>query len=196
MLLTALVRMCGFALGTVAYLFLLILMVRKRQRRAVEWALLAAVGVTLLWYATGAIASLYQAGVGEQPSGTFARSLQFISWTGLALIPAALLQLAFASRLRKYAVLAYVVAPFAWWTLAAGGERFYVALMVASLVAAMIGLLLRTSATEITDLRFRASMAGALGVTIAGAAAGPDSAWIVVGGLVPAACLLYFITRF
>src|SRR5689334_12219256 len=107
MLLTALIRMSGFALGTFAYLFLLILMIRKRSRRQIEWALLGAVGVTLLWYATGAITSLYQAGVGEQPSGHLARVLQTISWIGLALIPAALLHLAFALRSRRRALWVY-----------------------------------------------------------------------------------------
>ena len=87
-------------LGTAAYLFLLIVMIRKRSRRSVEWALLAAVGVTLLWYATGAITSFYEAGVGEQPSGGLERFLQSISRIGLALIPAALLQVAFAARSR------------------------------------------------------------------------------------------------
>jgi signal transduction histidine kinase len=196
MLLTALVRMGGFALGSVAYLFLLILIIRKRSKRAVEWALLALVGVTLLWYATGAINSLYQAGVGEQPSGDLARILQSISWIGLALIPAALLQLAFASPSRRSALWAYVVAPFTWWMLAAGWERMFVALLALSLTAAVLGLLLRGVSGEATDRRFRTWMAGALGITIAGAAGGPESAWIVVGGLVPAFCLLYFITRF
>src|SRR5437763_13146537 len=126
MLLTALVRMCGFALGTAAYLFLLIVMMRKQSRRSVEWALFAAVAVTLLWYATGAINSLYQAGVGEQPSGELARFLQSVSWIGLALIPAALLQLAFASRSRSAALLAYVAAPFTWWMLETRWQGLYV----------------------------------------------------------------------
>jgi hypothetical protein len=102
MLLTGLVRMCAFALGTAAYLFLLIVMIRKRSRRSVEWALLAAVGVALLWYATGAITSFYEAGVGEQPSGGLESFLQSISRIGLALIPATLLQVAFASRSRIF----------------------------------------------------------------------------------------------
>ena len=117
MLLTGLIRMGGFALGTVAYLFLVILMIRKRSRGSVEWALLAAVSVALLWYATGAITSFYLAGVGEQPSGGLARSLQSVSWIGLALIPSAMLQVAFASLPRKFVILAYAVAPFAWWRL-------------------------------------------------------------------------------
>jgi signal transduction histidine kinase len=196
MLLTALIRMSGFALGTFAYLFLLILMIRKRSRRQIEWALLGAVGVTLLWYATGAITSLYQAGVGEQPSGYLARVLQTISWIGLALIPAALLHLAFALRSRRRALWVYGIAPFAWAMLAAGFERTYVVLLTVSLVMAMAGLLARAPEMETADRRFRAAMAAALGVTIAGAAGGPESAWIVLGCLAPALCLLYFIARF
>ncbi|MEO8050289.1 MAG: ATP-binding protein, partial [Acidobacteriota bacterium] len=195
-LLTALVRMGAFALGTAAYLFLLIVMIRKRSRRSVEWALLAAVSVALLWYATGAITSFYEAGVGEQPSGDLERFLQSVSRIGLALIPAALLQVAFASRSRIFGVLVYIIAPFGWWALAVGLEHTYTGLLVVSLVAAMVGLLLRSDAADVNDRRFRASMAGALGVTIAGAAGGPEAAWIVLGGLVPALCLLYFITRF
>ena len=148
MLLTALVRMCGFALGTASYLFLLIVMIRKRSRRSVEWALLASVSVTLLWYATGAITSFYQAGVGEQPSGDLESFLQSISRIGLALIPAALLQVALASRSRIFGVLAYIIAPFGWWALAAGLERTYTGLLVVSLVAAMVGLLLRSDAAR------------------------------------------------
>ena len=196
MLLTGLVRMGGFALGTVAYLFLVILMLRKRSRGSVEWALLAAVSVALLWYATGAITSFYQAGVGEQPSGGLARFLQSVSWIGLALIPSAMLQVAFASLPRRFVILAYAVAPFAWWALSAGLQSAYVGLLIASLVGAMVGLLLRGRAAEATDRRFRASIAGALGVTIAGAAGGPESASIVLGGVAPALCLLYHIIRF
>ena len=196
MLLTALVRLCGFALGTIAYFFLLVLMIRKRARRSVEWALLAAIGVTLLWYAMGAISSFYQAGVGEQPSGGLEHFLQSVSWIGLALIPASLLHVAFAARSTRSELFAYLAAPCAWWMLVTGWEKTYVALLIVSLVSAMVGLLLRSDTGDPTDRRFRASMAGALGVTIAGAACGPDSAWIVLGGLAPAICLLYFITRF
>lgn len=196
MLLTGLIRMGGFAVGTLFYLFLVILMIRKRSRGSVEWALLAAVSVALLWYATGAITSFYQAGVGEQPSGDLARFLQYVSWIGLALIPSAMLQVAFASLPRKFVILAYAVAPFTWWALAAGLQSVYVALLIASLVGAMVGLLLRGAAPEATDRRFRASIAGALGITIAGAAGGPESASIVLGGVAPALCLLYHIIRF
>ncbi len=196
MLLTGLIRMGGFALGTVAYLFLVILMIRKRSRGSVEWALLAAVSVALLWYATGAITSFYQAGVGEQPSGELARFLQYVSWIGLALIPSAMLQVAFASLPRKFVILSYAVAPFTWWALAARLQSAYVALLIASLVGAMVGLLLRGAAAEAIDRRFRASIAGALGITIAGAAGGPESASIVLGGVAPALCLLYHIIRF
>ena len=52
------------------------------------------------------------------------------------------------------------------------------------------------AAAETTDRRFRASIAGALGITIAGAAGGPESASIVLGGVAPALCLLYHIIRF
>jgi signal transduction histidine kinase len=196
MLLTGLIRMGGFALGTVAYLFLVILMIRKRSRGSVEWALLAAVSVALLWYATGAITSFYQAGVGEQPSGELARFLQYVSWIGLALIPSAMLQVAFASLPRKFVILSYAVAPFTWWALAARLQSAYVALLIASLVGAMVGLLLRGAAAEAIDRRFRASIAGALAITIAGAAGGPESASIVLGGVAPALCLLYHIIRF
>ena len=196
MLLTALVRMFGFALGTVAYAFLLILLIRKRPARAVEWALLAAVSVTLLWYAPGTIASLYLAGVGEQPSGSLAEVLQSISRIGLALIPAALLHLALSLRSRRWVGFAYLMAPLAWWTLVAGLGRAYIALLAASLVLSMAELLIRSAIIEAADRHFRSAMAVALGITIAGAAGGPESAWIVLGGLAPAFCLIYFIARY
>jgi len=188
--------MCGFALGTVAYSLLLIVMIRKRSKRAVDWALFTSVGVTLLWYAAGAISALYQAGVGEQPTGDLAQFLQSTRWVGLSLIPSALFQVAFASRGWRALFLIYSVVPVGLWTLARGYDGVYVFLLTVSLIAAMVGLLLRSAAPEEVDRRFRTCMAGAMGVTIAGAAGGPESAWIVLGGLTPAFCLLYFITRY
>jgi signal transduction histidine kinase len=198
MLLTAVARMSGFALGAVLYAFLLLLLIRKRPRLTLDWALLGAVGVAWLWYAAGAVASFYQAGVGEQPSGHLAGLLQSISRIGLALIPAALLHVALALRPRRSAALAYLLAPLAWWTLAAGLQRTFVVLFAASLASSIVELLSRARATtgEATERRFRTAMAVALGVTVAGAAGGPESAWIVLGGLAPAFCLLYFISRF
>jgi len=193
---TGFVRMFCFALGSVAYALLLTVILRKRARRGVESALLAAVSVTLLWYAIGAIRSLYLAGVGDEPSGSLATVMQSVFWIGLALIPAALLQIALAARWEKFARLAYVLVPAVWWTLAAGLERAYVVLLAASLMAALTELLTRPGEIEATERRFRRAMAVALGVTIIGSAGGPESAWIVLGGLVPASCLFYYIIRY
>jgi signal transduction histidine kinase len=188
--------MSGFALGAVLYAFLLLLLIRKRPRGALEWAVLGAVGVGWLWYATGAIASFYQAGVGEQPTGHLAGLLRSISRIGLALLPAALLHVALALRPWRSAALAYLLAPLAWWTLAADLERTFVVLFAAGLVSLIVELLIRAAASEATERRFRTAMAVALGVTVAGAAGGPESASIVFGGLAPAFCLFYFVSRF
>jgi len=188
--------MFSFALGSVAYALLLTVLARKRARRAPESALLATVGVTLLWYAIGAIRSLFLAGVGELPSGSLETVLQSISWIGLALIPCALLHIALATRWERFARFVYVLAPAVWWTLSTGLERAYIALLAASLIAAMTELLTRPVATEPAERRFRVAMAGALGITIVGAAGGPESAWIVLAGLLPALCLFYFIIRY
>ena len=196
MLLTALLRMFGFALGTVAYLFLLILLIRKRPARAVERALLAAVSVTLLWYAPGAIASFYLAGIGEQPSGTLALVVQWLSRAGLALAPSTLLHVALTLRSRPSAGFVYLLAPFAWWILATDSRTGYIALLAISLVLAMTELLLQSRPADSTDRSFRRAMAGSLGIAILGAAAGTESAWIAIGALAPAFCLLYFIVRY
>ena len=133
----------------------------------------------------------------EQPSGDLERFLQSISRVGAGSDSGRfVVQVALASRSRIFGVLAYVIALFGWWALAAGLERAYTGMLVVSLVGRHGRPLLRSDAADVNDRRFRASMAGALGVTIAGAAGGPESAWIVLGGLVPARLALLIITRF
>jgi len=194
MLFTTLIQMSGFAFGAVLYAFLLALLVGKRPSRSVERALLLAMAGALAWYLSGAVASLYEFGKGDPPAGDLARNLQYGKWFGLCLISSAALHVA-TVRAGRFALLSYAVLPAGWVMLDAGMELCFRVLISGSLVGAMVELL-RPPAEAFGEVRFRRAMAVSLGFTLAGAAAGTDSAWIVLGAFAPAFCLLYFIGRF
>ena len=145
---------------------------------------------------TGCCRGILSGGCRPTTFGRFSERLaiHFSNWQ--ALIPSALLHLAVAFRFRKLAALAYVVAPFAWWSLSAELGVIYTALLVTCLALSVADLLMRAAVSEPVERRFRRAMAGAMGLSLAAAAAGPDSAWIVVGGVAPSFCLFYFIARF
>ena len=197
MLFTALIQLPGFAFGAALYAFLLALLVRKRPSRSVEWALLWSMGGALAWYLSGAVTYLYEFGTGDPPTGDLARNLQFGKWFGLSLISSAALHVA-TVRAGRLAFLSYAMLPVAWLMLDTEMEFGYRLLMASSLAGAMIELLLPPVVVvdEKMERHFRSGMALAVGITIAGAAAGTDSAWIVLSAYAPAFCLLYFIGRF
>jgi signal transduction histidine kinase len=195
-LFTAFIQISGFAFGAVLYAFLLALLIRKRPSRSVEWALLWAMVGALAWYLSGAVTYLYEFGKGDPPAGDLARNLQYGKWFGLCLISSAALHVALV-RARRFAPLSYALLPASWLMLDAGMELEYRLVLAGGLAGAMIELLLPPALpVGRTEQRYRRAMAVALGFTLAGAAAGTDSAWIVLGAFAPALCLLYFISRY
>jgi signal transduction histidine kinase len=195
-LFTALIQMPGFALGGVLYAFLLALLIRKRPSRSIEWALLWAMAGALAWYLSGAVTYLYEFGKGDPPVGDLARNLQYGKWCGLCLISSATLHVA-TVRTRRFALLSYALLPAGWLMLDAGMELGFRLLITGSLAGAMVELIRPSwDIPGKTEHRFRRAMAVSLGFTLAGAAAGTESAWIVLGAFVPAFCLLYYIGRY
>lgn len=179
-------------LGAVVYAFLLVLLVRKRPTRAVEWGLLTAVTSALLWYAARAIVTFYNEFGGALPNAAPPAFLQTI---GPALTPAAILQIAMGLNRRRLTPFLYTLAPLAWWTLRPGRERLYFVLLALSISLAIAELLLQMPTDQI-EQGFRRTFAAALGLILAAATRGEESIWLALGGLAPAACLLYFVSRF
>jgi signal transduction histidine kinase len=178
-------------LGAVLYAFLLVVLVRKRPALAVEWGLLATVLSALAWYTAWGIGTFYKEFGGVFPD---ARPPQFLQAIGPAVALPAILQVAAGLNRRRFTPFLYALVPMTWWALQPGNERWYIALLVASVGIAIAELLQRD--TDGIEQRFRRAFAGALALVPAGAALGENQIWLALAGLAPAACLLYFIGRF
>jgi signal transduction histidine kinase len=179
-------------LGAVVYAFLLVLLIRKRPARTVDWGLLLATAGTLAWYAARAIGTFYTEFGGPAPE---AKPPQFLQDFGLALALAALLQVAAGLNERRFTPLWYGLAPIAWWTVHSGHDRAHFVLVGLSIGVTIVELLIRRPA-DYLEQRFRRAFAIALGLALAGAAFGEESNGAALAGLAPAICVLYFAARF
>jgi len=188
--------MSGFAFGAVLYAFLLAVLIRKGPRRTTEWALLWAMAGAFLWYFFGAVTDLSVV-AGNPPEGNpAAQNLQYGRWFGICLISAGALHLG-TVRVRRYTLLSYLVLPLGWLLFYDRMEFGFRFLMAACLAAATLELMRPgMDAAGKAEHRLRRSMAVAMVFPLAGAAAGTESAWIVLGAFAPGFCLLYFIFRY
>jgi signal transduction histidine kinase len=193
--LTQFIHMSGLAFGAALYGFLLVLLIRKRPARPIEWALLWAIAGTVVWYLSGAVADLYQ--VVGNPADEFASpAFQYGRWFGLCLISSAALHIA-AVRSGRFAPLAYLFLPVGWLVLHSQMELTFRFLVAGSLAGAMVELLLPpTDIMGKAEHRLRRAMSVALVLPVAGAVAGTDSPWFVLGAFAPGLGLLYFIARY
>ncbi len=187
--------MFGFVFGAALYAFLLVLLIRKRPSRPIEWALLWALAGAFVWYFFGAATAFYR--VASSPSAEQAvPGLQYGRWFGLCLISAGSAHIALI-RGGRAALFSYVFLPVGWLLLFAQQEWYYRLLMAATLAGAVTELLRAPDdMVGMAEHRLRRSMAWAMAFPLAGAAAGTDSPWIVLGAFAPAFCLSYYIARY
>jgi len=189
-------QMLGFAFGTGLYAFLMVLLIRKRPTRSAEWALLWSAAGAFAWYFFGTARDLYTVAANPPAGDSLARIFEFGRWFGLSLISSASLHIA-AVRTRRLALLSYALLPAGWLLLHARRELPFRLLMAGTLAGAVFELLRPpTDMAGKTEHQLRRAMAVALVFPLAGAVAGSDSPWFVLGAFVPGLALLYFIARY
>jgi signal transduction histidine kinase len=195
MLLARPLELLGFTLGAVLYLFLAVVLARRRGARLTEQLALAAVSAASSWHAAKAIRLFYLASGGSQES-LLAAALDQAARVALALAPVFLLHLSLTwagFRSARWAAL-YVAAPAAWWMQQTGRtEGFGVWLGVS--LAATVGLCLYAPRrrAEVSERRFSLAFAGALvllGVALWAGSGGPA---VVYASLAPPICFAYFV---
>jgi signal transduction histidine kinase len=199
MLLASAFRLIGFATGAALYVFLAVLVGRRRgkgARERVTLALLAAAGV---WHSAGVITLFHRATTGSE-QGLFIAFWQQAALAALALTPPLLWHLSVMwARLPRWMVwLGYAVAPAGWWLLRQGHGAAYGALLGLAL-AATAAILARAGrrAEAGFQRRFLRGLALSLAVVaVAEAAGGAGSALLVWATVAPAVWLAWFIYRY
>ena len=191
-------RLLGFTLGTGLHLFLAVVLARKRGAQQVERLLLAVIVSSGLWHAANALAFFHRINTGLQTS-PFLNFADQTALLGLALTPALLfhLCLSWTGRNSWIATFGYAVVLATWWLRSTGrmaGDRWVLA---ASLV--FVSLLCLSAAARSHERlyrRFFRWLAVALAVSVAGMAAGENSATAVWAALAPPLCFAYFVYRY
>ena len=199
MLLASAFRLIGFATGAALYVFLAVLVGRRRGKGAPERVTLALLAAAGVWHSAGALTLFHRATTGAE-QGLFLAFWQQAALAGLALMPPLLWHLGVRwARLPDWtATLGYAAAPAGWWLLRQGYGEAYGALLGLAL-AATAAILARAGrqAEAGYQRRFLRGLALSLVVVgIAGAAGGADSALLVWAAVAPAAWLAWFIYRY
>jgi signal transduction histidine kinase len=188
----------GFVVGAALHIYLAALFGQKRGRGRADSLLLALTACAALWYAGNAIAFFYRINTGQGAS-PFLDALENLTLAGMVAIPPLLLHLGLtlAERPVHWAWPGYVAAPLGWWFVRQqqpGGFQLLLAVGLAAL--ALLCLWAVGRAGDPLARRFLRGLALALGIALAGLAAGPESAPMVWATLAPPFYLSFFIYRY
>jgi signal transduction histidine kinase len=188
----------ALVVGTALYLFLAVLIVRKRQKGAAEWLLLATACAAGLWHVARAAAFFYRISTGMEETSLL-WALDLAGDLGLSLAPAFLIHfcLVWAKERAGWGGVFYLLTPASWWLLADQRTTELRWLLGAALLAAALTCV---SVARRSGQRLHGSFLSAFAIALAAPAillaAGANVALVAWAALAPPLCLAYFVYRY